>query len=405
VPRVLQADAAVPGVLAWRMQHGRDAALVVLNTADAPTLLSRLPTGAAPGSRLAGLFSLDGTAVDTQVDAYGALTAVLPPRSGQVWRLPPVQPALAAAVPGAATRVAAADRRPTITALQLADDGDSALASGRAAPDADLQLVLDGQLAGATATRADRQGRWQARVDTRALVDGRTPHRLVAWLPAERLASAPRRLVARRQWQLLVDQADPAGDDHGPDGRTTYPTDPTWGANRQMDLRRLRMWRAGGALRIALDMHRVTQSWAPQNGFDHVAFTLFFGLPGRDDGQSMMPLQDAALPEGMRWHYRLRAHGWSNAWFAAAGASADSEGLASAPGAQVEVDAARHTVLFTLPAGALGDAAALRGLKVYVTTWDWDGGYRALQPQAGGHAMGGGPGPKVMDAIGPVTLP
>ena len=34
-----------PGVMAWRMQHGADAALVVLNTADAPQLLHGLPTG------------------------------------------------------------------------------------------------------------------------------------------------------------------------------------------------------------------------------------------------------------------------------------------------------------------------------------------------------------------------
>ena len=30
-----------------------------------------------------------------------------------------------------------------------------------------------------------------------------------------------------------------------------------------------------------------------------------------------MPLQQATLPEGMRWHLRLRAGGWTGALFSA----------------------------------------------------------------------------------------
>jgi len=42
-----------------------------------------------------------------------------------------------------------------------------------------------------------------------------------------------------------------AGDDHGPDVRITYPTDPGWGAARQMDLQHVRVDTAGGVLRLA----------------------------------------------------------------------------------------------------------------------------------------------------------
>ena len=48
-------------------------------------------------------------------------------------------------------------------------------------------------------------------------------------------------------------------------------------------------------------MHKVTASWNPPNGFDHVAFTLYFSQPGRSDGTEEMPLQQARLPDGTRW--------------------------------------------------------------------------------------------------------
>jgi carbohydrate-binding DOMON domain-containing protein len=147
--------------------------------------------------------------------------------------------------------------------------------------------------------------------------------------------------------------------------------------------------------------------WNPPNGFDHVAFTIYIELPGRDGGATVMPLQNASLPGGMRWHVRLRAGGWSNALFSAVGAAATREGTPLTPGAALQVDRAARTVTFTLPAAALGRLPSLSGARVYVTTWDYDGAYRALAPQAQPFAIGGGAadGPKVMDDSGIITLP
>jgi hypothetical protein len=49
----------------------------------------------------------------------------------------------------------------------------------------------------------------------------------------------------------------------------------------------------------------------------------------------------------------------------------------------------------------------LSGAKIYVTTWDYDGGYRGLAPQAQPYAMGGGAAdaPKVMDDSVVIVLP
>ncbi len=108
-------------------------------------------------------------------------------------------------------------------------------------------------------------------------------------------------------------------------GTYRYPTDTGWTRYRQLDLRRVQVLTSGASLRLDLTMNAITMLWNPANGFDHVAFTIYVELPGRSGGASVMPLQNAVLPDGMQWHYRLRAHGWSNALFASAGASASHE--------------------------------------------------------------------------------
>ncbi|MFO1329749.1 MAG: alpha-amylase family glycosyl hydrolase [Rubrivivax sp.] len=398
-PQLLHAESAGPGVIAWRMQPEPGSAepplLVLINSADRVALVDSLPLGVGAGAALPLRFAIDGTPAAPRTGADGTLTVELPARAGWVLELP--APATAAPRSDPA--------RPRISALRTLDGGSALHVAGRAEPGRALRVLLDGDGAGGTDVVVDAQGRWQARLDTRTLVDERVRHRVLAWDRERALASPARRVVLRRRWQLLLDQADPAGDDHGPAGsglQLRYPTDPSWGANRQMDLRRLRVWGAADALRVELQTTRLTRSWNPPHGFDHVAFTLFVGDPARDGGARAMPLQDGELPQGMRWHWRLRAHGWSNALFAADGAGADHEGLPLAPGASFEVVRRHQRVRFTLPGALMGRTG---GLQLYVTTWDYDAGYRALAAQAGGHTMGGGPGPKVMDDIGPVTLP
>ena len=92
--------------------------------------------------------------------------------------------------------------------------------------------------------------------------------------------------------------------------------------------------------------------------------------------------------------------GWTSAGFAADAATATNEGRGVIPAPQIAVDRDRRTITATLPAEAMDFPTDLTGAKVYVTTWDYDGGYRALQPEAGGSRFGGGEasGTKVLDA-------
>jgi glycosidase len=233
------------------------------------------------------------------------------------------------------------------------------------------------------------------------LIGARAPAAMPVTLPE---AVSPR----PRHWIPLADVADPADDDRGPSGRYLYPTDASYGDRHTMDLRRIEVAGADGALRIDLTMADISTTWNPPNGFDHVAFTIFIELPGREGGATVMPLQNGQLPAGMRWHYRLRVNGWSNALFSAEGASDSSEGRPVTPAAGFEVDRAQRRIRITLPAASLGRLPSLSGLRLYVNTWDYDGGYRALAPGAQSWGIGGGDpatDARVMDDSVVITLP
>jgi glycosidase len=394
VPQPLHHNASGPGALVWLMQGGGEAEqlLVAFNSAEHETLADNIALPAR--ARLEPLFAISGQAPALTSDANGGVSFAMPARSGWVWRV----------LPGAAA--ATAPQRPLIDALPSAPLTSDLELSGHALGAARLRIVVDGRLHEAQSVTPGADGRWRARVDTRAMVDPLLRHRVVAW--ADTVASTAQTFSVQRDWILLADVPDAVGDDAGPQGRYRYPLDPSWGANRQLDIQRTRVFGAGGALRVELSMNAITRSWNPANGFDHVAFTIFIEVPGREGGARVMPRQNATLPAGMRWHYRLRAHGWSNAFFSAGGASANDEGAVSAPGAALSTDPANRRITFTLPAAALGGLASLSGVKIYVTTWDWDGGYRELSPEPQRSVFGGGTSASdalVMDDTVVITLP
>jgi len=416
LPVMLRTSDSGPGVLAWRTAHEGQAALVVFNTAAYEVLVDRLDTGAAAGAVLEPLFGLHGLPARQVVGAGGTLNLRVPAQGGLVWKLTPAGPTPAPAAPSPALSL----DEPNVDLIRSATaDFD---VTGRAPAGRSVRVVVDGDITRAATATADATGRFAARIDTRRMTEPGQPHRVVAWLPDSTrpddaaqagITSEAHRFTATLPWRVLAEVTDPQGDDLGPRGSYQYPTHSSF-ARGQMDLRAVRVLGAGGALRIEVDTQALSSVWGPPNGFDHVAFTLFVELPGRTgqgegaDGARVMPGQNAELPDGMRWHLRLRAHGWSNALFGPAGATASADGTALTPGAMVSVDADARRIRFTLPSAALGDPASLSGARVFITTWDYDGGYRALAAEPAPFTMGGGDAardPKVMDAVGPIRLP
>ena len=396
VPTVLQNNAAGPGVLAYRMDHEGESALVVFNTSDRDTLMDNLDTGAAPGTVLRGEFGIEKTPADLVVGESARIHLQLPARSGQVWKITPTQ-ATTSAAPVALT----------LDALPAGTMKEGFMVQGHAPGSNRVQVVVDGDLAAARTAIPDAHGHWQSRVDIASMIDPAVSHSLVAWDASRGLASDRRSFKASPQWKTLVEVDDPPADDVGPEGRYRYPSDPAYSVQRPLDIEHVRVQGAEGALKITLRMHDVVHAWNPANGFDHVAFVVFLQVPGKDGGTSLMPLQNAELPQGMRWNYRLRTHGWTNALFSADGASATGEGTPVTPAAHIQADPEAKTVTLTLPASALGGITSLSGVKLYVATWDYDGGFRKLAPELSANSFSGGDSkvdPLVMDDV-LITLP
>jgi glycosidase len=395
-PTVLRDNAAGPGVIAWRMRTEDGAtAIVAINTARHEVLLDNLDTGAASDTQLAGLFAFDGDAPPLSTYANGRATLVLPPRAGYVWK--------ATSTPAEA---GFSVRPPSIDALPQSRFGGDFTVAGTATGAEPVRIVVDDDIEHALTVKP-RNGRWEAKIDTSAMIEPDIDHVVVAWERTSNNASERRTFRVARAWTQVAAFDDPQGDDTGPAGRYTYPTDASY-APRQGDIERVEVSTSGGALRIALRMRALSHPWNPPNGFDHVAFSLFIDLPDEKGGVRAMPGQFADVPDDMRWDVRLRAGGWTNAMFSAKGASATSDGTPIAEAAMLHADEATRTITFTLPTAALGRAKALSGARVYATTWDYDGGWRTLAPDAGPHAFGGGDparDARVLDAVGPIRVP
>lgn len=382
-PTLLADSAAGPGALAYRMDGDQgERLLVVFNSAEGPQLLDNLQPGGAAPLRLRSVYAIDRAVGEVRSDAAGRVSLRLPGRSGEVWQIVPDSvdaqaPGAAAAAAAEAEMADAGQLASTAPTLVIEGQAEGLLrVAGHAVGQPRLQLVLDGALESAVDLVIADDGRYSAELDIRSLLAPSVEHRLVAWAADSGLASAPVRFRAAPNWQRLGELIDPPGDDHGPTGGYRYPADASWGEHRQMDLLGARAFAAGGLLKLELDLHRVTQSWNPAYGFDHVAFSIFISLPERADGAHALPKQNARMPDGLLWQYRLRAHGWSNAMYSFEGAGTDRDGTPVSPAAAIEVDRDRHRVRFLVPAAALGNPDTLQDASIYVTSWDYDGGYR-----------------------------
>lgn len=390
-PRLLASNAAGPGGIAWRMESDEEDLVVLLNTATHPALLdaSMLPKD----KHLQPFYSIRA---DQDPDALRFVEQ-------QVW-LPPRSGFLARVERGRGdTRRAGA---PSIDALPANPLRGDTQVGGQAIPGDCVQLVVDGAAAGDCAL-ADDGGRWAARLNVSEMIDPSITHRLTVWVPKTGAIASAQTFKVQREWRLAGELRDPANDDHGLDGRYRYPTGDGWPGHHPADLLGVRAFTSGGALKIELSMQEISTTWNPANGFDHVAFDVYIDLPGnQSEGQSLMPRQHARLPDDMRWDVHARVGGWSNAAFRATGSSAvqDGEALTRAP--RIEVDADARTITLTFDAGMLGGYPDLAGSRLHVTTWDMDGEYRPLQPEAGANAFGGGDAtsPRIMDAVGPLLL-
>jgi len=398
---VLRDSVGGPGAFVYRRTHEGATALVVLNTADAPVLLGGVTTGVPAGTVFGTLVRVGPAAVPEPVAAgvNGALTMELPARTGLLLLatdgvVPVVDP------PPATITLTTPVEGQTFT-------GDLTLEGTVTPPTTALSLLVDDYLDGAKPVTVAADGSFAVTLDTSRFPLGESAHTLTLYAPEVGVAGPRPAFTTDIPFDgVILEGEDPVGDDTGPAGTYFYPSDPTFG--HQTDIEGWRVEAGAVTMTLRLRMREITTTWNPGQGFDHVAFSVFLDLPDRE-GLTFLPRLFADAPDGFAWDIGVLAQGWGNNAFGIEGATPDAWG-ASNPGApRAQVDPVTRTVSFPFDGQRLG-VASWTGVKVYVSTWDWDGieaRYRLLFPEGGTWAFGGGAedDPHVMDDLPVIEIP
>ncbi|MFA6030587.1 MAG: alpha-amylase family glycosyl hydrolase [Elusimicrobiota bacterium] len=390
----LYGASAGPGPFAYRLDAGKDRALVLFNTADEEVLLARLETGLPEGTPLDALFARGFAEKRLRLAEGGRLSLRMPARSVLV--LKGAGTGGAAAPSSARIDVTGFTGLPTFSAKTSVEGTSRGVAK--------VSVVVDGRLARALPAKMLGGGRWRATLDPALLPDGEHSLLAVDADAPERAPSEEHAFKVSVPFTLVKEITDPVGDDHGPAGTYRYPL--AQGFEGRADLEKLSLYRRGPGAKLVLKLaDGVTSGWNPAFGFDHVCFDVYVGFPesviGRP-GATRLPRLNAGAPAGFSWHYAAFLGGWKAALYDSAGAGDAAFGPQVQPAPKVSTDKAAGTVSVLFDLDAFKGVPSFDGARFYLTTWDYDGmegTLRPLAPQAGDYVFGGGkPGdPRIMD--------
>jgi glycosidase len=382
------------GPFAFRRTQGAETALVLMNTSTKRALVASLDTKLAAGSTLEVLHD-EGAPATPVVGPGGRITMELPPKAVIVARA--TGQVVAPPAPGATIALSTPVDGRTFTA-DLTLTGSVSPAGTR------LQMVLDGNLAQPTPVTVAADGSFSVLLPVSGFATGSHQHDLAIYAPDVKVATPSARFTADVVFSgQTYTFADPVGDDRGPIGTYTYPSDATF--KHQMDITSVKVEVGPASLNLTFTMADVSTVWNPPNGFDHVAFNVYLAVPGLV-GATVMPKLNATTPPGFAWTYAQFAYGFDPpSMFSAAGATADAYGPpVKAP--KVKADLSARTITFTYDRNDYG-LSTWSGVKVYAATWDFDGiggAFRPLTKDGGQWRMGGGGPPYTPDATDPALL-
>ena len=395
---VVYDNAAGAGALAYRRTLAGDTVLVVINTAEERVLISGLDSKLPAGTVLEEMHNEQAAPLPV-IGAAGKVQLVLRPRAVMVAHA--TSKVVAPPAPAAAITVATLVDGKTFT--------QDVTITGAVTPAATkVRLVLDGYLDKGIDATVAADGSWSVLLPVSSFAEGEQQHSLAFYSTDANVSTNPVKFKTNVVFSgVKLDVDDPAGDDKGPGGTYTYPKDTTFG--HQMDITHVRAEIGPTTLRLKLTMADFSTVWNPPNKFDHVAFNLYFSLPGQAGGATVMPKAQGSVPAGFTWQYNQFTYGFDPpAMFTSVGATATSYG-APAKAPSVSVNAAAKTIIFTYDRTDFG-LATWAGVKIYLSTWDFDGigaAFRPIVPGGDQYKMGGGQpaDPYIMDDVPPFTLP
>lgn len=405
--KVIGSDKAGAGVFAFTRTLDNDEVLVVMNTSNSPMLMNQLDVEQVGGTVFKQqIMSNWADAPERLVaDENGHVTLELPAKSAVIY---------------SKTSSNQSVETPDLN-IQLAQDwegqtitGDIVIA-GSANANEKLNLVIDGNLETAQTITVGADGQFSVTLSTRHFAIGEQQHRFAIYSTEKKAGIEDVNFVSNLSWSNTPDDTiDDTGDAQdgmgGPNGNYSLPTDPTFDKDSsQLAINKAEVFTVGSNVRLTFTMDKITDTWLPPNGFDHVGFTIFIDLPEEAaTNLSELPKINASMPNGT-WSRNAVVFGWQSSIYNTKRANATTWGEAVTPAPMVTVDKANNTISMDFASDALGRPDSLDGIRFYVTTWDLDGlsaTYRPLEQDKGPWNFSGGASDesKIWDDLPIITL-
>lgn len=365
---IVATDKNGSGLLAYtRSYQGRNV-VVIFNTSEKTILVDKAKI-AQKGTKLTPIFGTDET---LSTNSQGQLTTELAPRSIIIAEM--TDETVAAK--------ASADNVNFTTALTDAVYTQDIIVKGTSAFKNDnILIVKNRSLNTAVTVKTDGNGEWEYRYPVVNLGDEKVS--LLAYhKPSAAVSDALVFNTHVDKPQLALSKAFPKGDADGVNGKVLPPQHEQ--SIGQMDIVNVKTVLGGEVLRLTLKTAAVTDDWIPENGFDNVAFSLFFDTP-QAQGTSTLPLLNATMTGALKWNIAHVVYGWGNTTFSNVNSDAHHQGdrFGVAPG--VTVDKATQEITFEYRASDFGIDSWLDS-QVYITTWDitGEGVYREVETEPHG---------------------
>ena len=394
---VLKDSKIESGGFVYKVEDKTGTGFVVFNTASTPVLIDNLDTLAKEDDVLMPVFSYNSNPGVVKVSKNGLISMMLPAHSVEVFSL-----AKASLNKDFKSDLPKVDRIEVVQKSIKGKIRKNFTLNGKvkALEGVDkFLLVVDGNFKEAIKVLLV-DNLWSVEVPVENLNNG--DHNLVIVGVDEKnvvLAESDNYyFYVYRPFVTVATYLDEVADDKGPNKKYLYPTHETF--KGQMDMKKVEILRSGNNVMLKIKMaNKITDSWNPKNGFDHVTFAVYLQLPNAVEGSKQMPHQNSKLPNGMEWNFMAYIAGWVNAFYSSKNSSKSNFGTPVNPGADVSVDKDENTVNLVISARSLGWPKDLSGTKIYISTWDYDGlesKYRPLHAKPESFIFGGG---KPSDAL------
>ncbi|WP_245929201.1 alpha-amylase family glycosyl hydrolase [Agarilytica rhodophyticola] len=375
---ILQDNTVGAGIFVYKREYKNKVAYTILNTSNSATLLNNLLTDFSSDDKPNIVLS-EKYSKSLKFSNYQTLTFVAPANSAMVLIGDKDKHKLA---------------REKIKDQIVFESIDKNYLNKRAAlikgsvsePFTQLQGIIDGAYDNATNIIADKNGHWKFEIPVNDL--GSEEHFVEIYWPAKKLASKKKFYTTRTTIAEFSQRLkDPKLDHTGPYKSYLLPTHESVGC--EMDIEEAEIRSAGRILELTLSMCQVSDIWQPPNQFDHVAFSIFFDTD-ISTGIEHLPIIGGSFPNGGKWNFSHISYGWGNYIYTTHGASLKSEGSKLGVAPKIEVNKKNNTIRFTYDGKELG-LNDWRNAKIYITTWDKDGGgaYRNLGEKVGTWRFGG----------------